>query len=376
MSSTTTTTTENQMMKGPVVVTGAAGYCGSWLVMRLLQEGYTVRATVRDPTKIEKTKHLLDIPGAKKRLTIWKADLEDEGSFDEVIEGSNCVFHLATPMDFESTDPENEVIKPTINGVLNVMKSCKKAKTVERVVFTTSAGTVNVEEHQKPVYDETSWSDVEFCRRYKMTGWMYFVSKTLAEQAAWDFAKENNIHLISVIPTLVVGPFIMNSMPPSMLTALALITGNEPHYSILKQIQLVHLDDLCNAHIFLSEHPKAEGRYICSSQDPTIFQLAKMLRERYPEYDIPTKFEGIDESIKPVHFSSKKLKDLGFQFKYTMEDMYDGAIRSCREKKLLPPELEKNKQHYDHQKEVIDQVAAKEKKISSAVPQAKPTILA
>ena len=34
--------------KGPVVVTGATGFVGSWLVMKLLQAGYTVRATVRD----------------------------------------------------------------------------------------------------------------------------------------------------------------------------------------------------------------------------------------------------------------------------------------------------------------------------------------
>jgi len=51
------------------------------------------------------------------------------------------------------------------------------------------------------------------------------VSKTLAEQAAWKFAKENNLDFISIIPTLVVGPFIMQSMPPSLLTALSLITG-------------------------------------------------------------------------------------------------------------------------------------------------------
>jgi hypothetical protein len=35
--------------KGKVLVTGASGFVGSWLVMKLLQAGYTVRATVRDP---------------------------------------------------------------------------------------------------------------------------------------------------------------------------------------------------------------------------------------------------------------------------------------------------------------------------------------
>jgi nucleoside-diphosphate-sugar epimerase len=39
--------------KGTVCVTGGTGYIASWLVMRLLQQGFSVRATVRsDPSKI------------------------------------------------------------------------------------------------------------------------------------------------------------------------------------------------------------------------------------------------------------------------------------------------------------------------------------
>ncbi|MQM21464.1 hypothetical protein Taro_054507 [Colocasia esculenta] len=330
-----------KVTRGPVVVTGAAGFIGSWLVMRLLQRGYSVRATVRDPSNLKKVKPLLDLPCSKPLLTIWRADLSEEGSFDEAVEGCTGVFHVATPMDFESKDPENEVIKPTVDGMLNVLRSCKKAGTVKRVVFTSSAGTVNVEEHPKREYDESSWSDLDFIRRIKMTGWMYFASKILAEKAARDFTEVNSLHLISVIPTLVVGPFISSSMPPSLITALALITGNKPHYTILKQIQLVHLDDLCDAHIFLFEHPEASGRYICSSHDTTIFELAEMMKNRYPEYEVPTKFEGIDDPIQSVHFSSKKLEGLGFGYRYSVEEMFDEAIQCCREKKLIPLKTER-----------------------------------
>ena len=35
-----------------VCVTGASGYIASWLVKLLLQRGYTVNATVRDPSII------------------------------------------------------------------------------------------------------------------------------------------------------------------------------------------------------------------------------------------------------------------------------------------------------------------------------------
>lgn len=67
---------------------------------------------------------------------------------------------------------QNEVIKPTVNGVLDVMRSCKKGGSVKRIIFTTSAGTVNGMEHQLPEYDETSWSDLDFINRVKMTGWV------------------------------------------------------------------------------------------------------------------------------------------------------------------------------------------------------------
>lgn len=55
---------------------------------------------------MKKVKHLLELPKAKTHLTLWKADLAEEGSFDEAIQGCTGVFHVATPMDFHSKDPE------------------------------------------------------------------------------------------------------------------------------------------------------------------------------------------------------------------------------------------------------------------------------
>ncbi|XP_047971510.1 dihydroflavonol 4-reductase-like [Salvia hispanica] len=330
------TTTPTAPKSTTVCVTGASGFIGSWIVMRLLERGYIVRATVRDPGDMKKVKPLLELARADTNLTLWKADLNIEGSYDEAVQGCEGVFHMATPMDFESDDPENEVIKPTIDGMLSIMRSCAKAKTVKKVILTNSAGTVDVEEHQKPAYDETNWSDLEFIYSKKMTGWMYFVSKILAEKAAMEAAKESNINFISIIPPVVVGPFFMPTFPPSLLTALSPITGDEAHYSIIKQGQFVHVDDLCEAHIFLFEHPKAEGRYMCSSHEATIYDIANLIREKWPEYSIPTEFDGIDKNIPVVRFSSKKLEGMGFSFKYTLEEMFRGAIDSCREKGLLP----------------------------------------
>jgi anthocyanidin reductase len=56
----------------------------------------------------------------------------------------------------------------------------------------------------------------------------YPASKTLAEKAAWKFAEENNIDLITVIPSLMTGPSFTPHIPDSINLAMSLITGAKP----------------------------------------------------------------------------------------------------------------------------------------------------
>ncbi|GMP44939.1 hypothetical protein CsSME_00013657 [Camellia sinensis var. sinensis] len=212
-----------------VCVTGASGFIASWLVMRLLQLGYHVRATVRDPDNKSKVSYLLDLPKAGTHLTLWKADLLEEGSFDDAIQGCDGVFHVAAYVPvLPVNDPENELIKPTVNGVLNIMRSCSKAKTVKRLICTSTTGAVTVQPPPEPdQYDESFWTDVDFCKEKKILGWPYFVAKTMAEKAAWKFAEENGIDLVAIHPSMVIGPFITPLKPVSIDIILALITTVE-----------------------------------------------------------------------------------------------------------------------------------------------------
>lgn len=54
------------------------------------------------------------------------------------------------------------------------------------------------------------------------------------------------------------------------------------------------------------------------------------------------RFEGVDDNLEIISFSSKKIKDLGFQFKYSLEDMFVEAVETCRAKGLLPLAPEKH----------------------------------
>ena len=51
------------------------------------------------------------------------------------------------------------------------------------------------------------------------------LSKTLAEEAAWKFAKENGIDLVTMNPGFVIGPFLQPTINLTMEIILNLING-------------------------------------------------------------------------------------------------------------------------------------------------------
>ncbi|XP_024532703.1 tetraketide alpha-pyrone reductase 1 isoform X2 [Selaginella moellendorffii] len=186
-----------------VCVTGASGFLASWLVKRLLEEGYYVVGTVRDPDDASKTAHLWELPGARERLDLKKADLITPGAFDDIVQGCHGVFHIAAAVTNRyKEDPLTEIVDPCVLGTLNVLNACKRSTTVKRVVCTSSVAAVSARNDFKPddVLDESVWSAPDFCREIEM--W-YGLGKTLPEQAALEFGKENGIEVITIAPSVV-----------------------------------------------------------------------------------------------------------------------------------------------------------------------------
>ncbi|KAF8028406.1 hypothetical protein BT93_E1116 [Corymbia citriodora subsp. variegata] len=323
--------------KGTVCVTGGTGFIASWLIMRLLEHGYSVRTTVRpDPDGKRDISFLKNLPGASERLRIFTADLGIPESFSPAIEGCVGVFHVATPVDFEDREPEPVVTKRSIDGALGILRACLNSKTVKRVVYTSSASAARLCNTTADIWDEDCWSDVESIPKMTRFGASYAISKTLTEKAVLEFGEQHGLEVVTVVPTFVHGPFIVPKFPGSVRTLLTLVLGNEKEYSVLLEISFVHVDDLARVHIFLFEHPDAKGRYICSSVTMTIEEMSKFLSERYPEFQIPSP-ESLKEVKGPMFArpSSRKLLDAGFEYKYGVEDMFDGAIQCCKEKGYL-----------------------------------------
>lgn len=58
-------------------------------------------------TFTEKSSHLLKLAEGSDRLRLFKADLREEGSFDEAVRSCSGLFHVAAPMEFGVQATEN-----------------------------------------------------------------------------------------------------------------------------------------------------------------------------------------------------------------------------------------------------------------------------
>ncbi|KAG6606836.1 cinnamoyl-CoA reductase 2-like [Cucurbita moschata] len=310
-----------------VCVTGAGGFIASWLVKLLLQKGYTVRGTVRNADD-QKNAHLKELEGAKDRLSLFSADLLDFDSLKAAITGCDGVFHTASPV---TDDPEK--VEQAIIGTKNVMAAAAEAK-VRRVVFTSSIGTVYMNPNRSPdtVVDESCWSDLEFCKNTK--NW-YCYAKTIAEQTAWEVAKEQGVDLVVVNPMLVLGPLLQAGVNASVVHIMKYLTGSAKTY--VNAVQgYVDVKDVAKAHVLVYETPSASGRYICVESMLHRGELVEILTKFFPEYPIPTKCsDEVNPKKKPYKYTVEKLKSLGMEFTPIKQCIYE-TVKSLQEKGHLP----------------------------------------
>ncbi|XP_058073606.1 cinnamoyl-CoA reductase 1-like isoform X2 [Magnolia sinica] len=314
-----------------VCVTGAGGFIASWLVKLLLERGYKVKGTVRNPDDA-KNSHLKELEGAKDRLILCKADLLDYKSLLEAINGCDGVFHTACPVivDLKS---EQLTLEPSVTGTKNVINASAEAG-VGRVVYTSTIGAVYMDPNRSAdvVVDESCWSDLQYCKNTK--NW-YCYGKTVAEQAALELSRERGLDVVVVNPVLVLGPLLQPNINASTAHILKYLTGSAKTYANAIQ-SYVDVRDVAAAHLLVFENPSAAGRYICGESCLHRADVVQLLSDLFPQYPIPTKCsDQINPRVKPYKLSNQRLKDLGLVFTSVRQSLYD-TVKSLQEKGHIP----------------------------------------
>ena len=265
-------------MTATVLVTGGTGFIGSWAIVELLRRGYTVRTTVRR----------LDREGALRaniakevepgdRLSLVVADLTDDAGWDEAVASCDYVLHVAAPIGVDAPRDPDDLIVPTRDGALRVLRAACRAD-VRRVVLTSA-----IEACRLPmtgpdgVSDETIWTDTGDASLGS-----YRVAKTLAERAAWDFMarQSGRTTLATILPSAVAGPVLGRDNLHAAQLVRRMLNGSLPRYPRLG-FCIVDVRDVVDLHIRAMTAPEAAGeRFIAASDWMWMADVANVLRSQ------------------------------------------------------------------------------------------------
>ena len=278
----------------PVLVTGATGYIAGWLIKRLLEDGLTVHATVRNPDKKEKVAHLDKIANESTgSIKYFKADLLDKVGFAEAMEGCELVFHTASPFALNVNNPYKDLIEPAVIGTENVLEQANKTASIKRIVLTSSCAAIYsdaIDAVNAPggVLTEEIWNTTA-SEKYQP----YSYSKTLAEKKGWEIAgKQDRWDLVTINPSAVFGPALNTHVNMSESVSLIKQMGDGTLKSGVPNLGMGFVDvrDVAEAHYQAGFTPSAKGRHITSAHNSTLVDVAKTLRKHYgEEYPVPKK---------------------------------------------------------------------------------------
>ena len=292
---------------GPIVVTGASGYIGSWMVRDMMEQGYTVRACVRDTKNPEKVDHLkaLNNENLRGSVELYEADLLSPGSYDTAFKECCAAVHTGAAVGFNKETPQ-EVYDGCFTQNEHIVESVKKSGSIRRLVFTSSFAAVG---HPRPpgyVFTEKDWCG-DNPEGYK-GAWTtdniskvrdiaYAMAKANTEKMIYQAAAEDTtFDAMAILPLHVIGPLMCanHDQPGSWQYWIKKMMSGRPFRMRTGGRMLwncVDVRDVARAHRLCAESPHVQNasRYILAASDRDYemftWQLQAKLAELFPSLD-------------------------------------------------------------------------------------------
>jgi nucleoside-diphosphate-sugar epimerase len=308
-----------------ILVTGGAGYVGSNLVPKLLDEGHSV-------TVLDLYLYGADIFAAHRdnpKFREVKGDLRDPAVVSRALQGCNAVIHLACI----SNDPSFE-LNPALGKSINfdafrpLVRASKDAG-VSRFIYASSSSVYGIKD-EPSVTEELPLEPLTDYSRFKA-----MCEEVLAAE------QERGFITCTLRPSTVCGyaPRQRLDVVVNILSNFAFHTGKIKVLGGSQMRPNIHIDDMTDAYCFLLQQPDAaiNGKiYNVGYENHTVMQLANIVKEALegsPSIEVvPT------NDLRSYHVSSEKLRrELGFECTRSIDMAVRDLITAFKAGRLQDP---------------------------------------
>ncbi|MEE3037652.1 MAG: NAD-dependent epimerase/dehydratase family protein [Bacteroidota bacterium] len=182
-----------------ILLTGGTGLVGAHVLLKLMQNGQSVRALKRTQSKLSVVNRIFNYyneEGLFKTIDWVDGDILDVLSIRDAMKGCKKVIHCAAIVSFDKSD-YNQMMKNNIQGTANIVNTSLEMNILKLMyvssIATLSSKTLPLEKTEES-YFETSKNNTQ-----------YALSKYLAEQEVWRGIQEG-LPSVIVNPSVILGP--------------------------------------------------------------------------------------------------------------------------------------------------------------------------
>ncbi len=287
------------------LVTGGAGFIGSHLATRLVEDGHTVRVLDNLSTgSLHNIEHLGD------RVEFIEADLVDRNALETIVDGVDIVFHQAALASVpRSVERPLETHHACVTGTVNLLDACRRHG-VKRLVYAASSSAYGnspiMPKHEGQVPSPLS---------------PYAAAKLSAELYCEAFAATYGLETVRLRYFNVFGPRQDPNSPYSAVIPRfvdALLRGDQPviYGDGGQSRDFTYIENVVSANLLAAHTPGVSGRvYNCACGDS--IDLVSLLRLICEQLDEPFAARFVEARVGDVRHSfadiSAAQRDLGYQ---------------------------------------------------------------
>jgi dihydroflavonol-4-reductase len=238
---------------------------------QLVADGCSVRVLARA------TSSLRALEGCPIQLV--RGDIVEPDSLRQAVKGCGLVFHVAADYRLWAKDAA-EIYHNNVDGTRNMLEACMRAG-VERVVYTSSVGTLGIPKEGGPGTETTPVTLADMIGPYKR-------SKFLAEQVAEDYAARG-LPVVIVNPTNPLGPWEVKPTPTGQMVVDYLL--GRMFGTLDTGLNLIHVVDVARGHLLAARHGRVGEKYILGCENHSLAEIFSLLESisgiRAPRLHVP-----------------------------------------------------------------------------------------